>query len=152
MNKDIKLALLNLKNNRLLRDDGEYDEFEIALNYLSDKGDYHIINELCMAFDDNIENDEVMFGIIHLLESFEGEEGLKRLAVAIPLMLESAKNWAKILHYRILNDAPSRQQYIDILKILDGETLEVILGILKEIKQEDPDEFSDYVNEILIRL
>lgn len=146
---DINNQLEKLKQNRLLRNRSEFEGFEEALANLSEVTDYGIIKGLCEAFDDKTEDEEVMFGLIHLIEDFQGEEGLIETAKAVPFMIPQAKRWSKIIHYRILNDDPSREMYVGALKKVDIATRKVIMDILKEILNEDPKKFQTYVNEIL---
>ncbi|MBB6624500.1 Imm30 family immunity protein [Clostridium gasigenes] len=145
----VNIELDKLKNNRLLRDRDEFINFEEAVQNLSNVRDPKIIIELCKCLDDNTEDEEVMFGLVHLIEDFDEKDGLLELAKAVPKMLPQAKKWVKILHYRILNDAPSRRMYKSIFKILDDSNKEIIKSILLEISHEDNAEFSGYINEIL---
>jgi len=146
---DIKIELNRLKQNRLLRDKNEFDNFEEAIENLAIVTDNWIIKELCEVFDDSTEDEEVMFGLIHLVEDFQGEEGLLETVKAIPNMIPNAKRWAKILNYRILNDDSSRMLYLKTLKKLDKTTVKVIVDLLEEIKSEDPQQFRDFIDEIL---
>ncbi len=146
---DIKIELNRLKQNRLLRDKNEFDNFEEAIENLATVTDNWIIKELCEVFDDSTEDEEVMFGLIHLVEDFQGEEGLLETVKAIPNMIPNAKRWAKILNYRILNDDPSRMLYPKILKKLDKNTVKAVVDLLEEIKSEDPQQFKDFIDEIL---
>lgn len=71
------------------------------------------------------------------------------MAQAMPSMLPHAKEWAKILNYRILNHEPSRKLYIKVLTKVDSVTKETIVAIVKEIKEEDPTRFENTGNEVL---
>lgn len=55
----------------------------------------------------------------------------------------------EVLHYRILNHEQVRRTYGKVISKLDVKTKKVIVKLLKEIKNEDPDLFGGYVNEIL---
>ncbi|PAF37579.1 hypothetical protein CHH58_07975 [Terribacillus saccharophilus] len=65
---DILVELQNLKDNRLLRDDQEVEKFEKAIKNILKMKDGNNIPLLCQGFDDETENDEVMFGLIHAIE------------------------------------------------------------------------------------
>ncbi|MEN2773571.1 Imm30 family immunity protein [Acetivibrio clariflavus] len=146
---DIKKELERLKQNRLLRDKNEFDNFEEALENLATVTDNWIIKELCEVFDDSTEDEEIMFGLIHLIEDFQGEEGLFETIKAVPNLIPRAKKWAKILNYRILNDDSSRMLYPKILKKLDKSTVKTVVDLLEEIKAEDPKQFNDFIDEVL---
>ncbi|MBU3134568.1 hypothetical protein KPL40_19355 [Clostridium gasigenes] len=145
----VKKELEKLKNNRLLRNREEFINFEEAVEVLADVRDCKIIVELCKCLDDNTEDEEVMFGLVHLIEDFDEKEGLLEFAKAVPEMLPQAKRWVKILHYRILNDVPSRRIYKSVLKDLDYNNNQVITKVLYEIADENGGEFGEYIHEIL---
>ena len=149
---DINLEIFKLQKSRLLRNVLEVKDFEAAIENILSLNDVQFIRDLCSGFDDQTENQEVMFGLVHAIEDFDGKEGLFELAKAIPSMLPNAKEWAIILNYRILNDNPSRILFIEVLKILDASVRDVIVQILKEIKLEDPVTFGASVDEVLSSL
>ncbi|WP_245545016.1 Imm30 family immunity protein [Lentibacillus jeotgali] len=65
-------------------------------------GDPSIISELCMAFDDDTEQYEVMFGLIHGIEYLykeSVEEGIYLIALAVPGVIYRASEWMGILHF-----------------------------------------------------
>ena len=149
---DLNTEILKLKNNRLLRSKLEINNFESAIESITTLNNASLIKDLCTGFDDQTEDSEVMFGLIHAIEDFEGEEGIFEMAKAIPNMLPHAKEWAKILNYRILNHEPSRKIYAEVLKKVDGLAKDTIIQILYEIKTEDPIRFEVTVNEVLSSL
>ena len=57
---------------------------------------------LFRSFCDDTKDDEVMFGIIHLIEQLQGEEYLKTIAICTPDM-KDAHDWAMTLNKRIIN-------------------------------------------------
>jgi hypothetical protein len=65
------------------------------------------ISNLCLGFDDETEHDEIMFGLVHAIESYDKtfglEKSLTKIAESFPVMLPQAKEWTKIIHKRILN-------------------------------------------------
>jgi hypothetical protein len=90
-----------------------------------------------------------MFGLVHFVEHFDRKAYLLELAKAVPSMLPRAQEWAKILHYRILNSRDARRMYKDVLVRLDNETRQVIVDLLNEIKDEKPLKFKSPVEEVL---
>jgi hypothetical protein len=149
---DIAAEILRLQKSRLLRNSLEVRDFESAIENIVSLKDYSLIKDLCTGFDDKTENHEVMFGLVHVIEDFEGEEGLFEMVNAVPSMLSHAKEWATILNYRVLNHEPSRELYIQVLKKVDVQVKNTFIQILKEIKTEDPARFEVSVNEILSAL
>jgi len=114
--------------------------------------DVKLVKDLCSGFDDQTEDHEVMFGLVHAIEDFEAKEGLFEMAKSIPSMLPHAKEWATILNYRVLNHEPSRKLYIKVLSKLDSTNKDTIVGIIKEIKDEDPARFENSANEVLTNI
>ncbi|MCK4259681.1 MAG: hypothetical protein KAX49_11925 [Halanaerobiales bacterium] len=150
--KDIQMEIKRLKQNRLIRNKEEFDNFELGLRNLAEVNDSNVIANLCEVFDDNTEDEEVMFGLVHLIEDFEMEKGILETVKAVPHMMIKAKRWTKILHYRILNDDDSREIYENILAKVEENTKQIILSLLIEIKKEDSDRFGRYIDKILVKI
>lgn len=149
---DIKLYLNKLYDNRLLENETEIQIFEECLSKILYYGDVSVIPRLCLAFDDETEQYEIMFGLIHSIENLyknNMEKGLTLIAKSIPKIMNRGKEWAEILHYRILNHSRVRLTYGEILSQLDSPTRNVVIGLLIEIKNEDPDMFKESVDEIM---
>lgn len=53
-----------LNENKLLRTNEEIEKFECAIENILSNEDYKDIKYLCKGFDDNTEDDEVMFDLI----------------------------------------------------------------------------------------
>lgn len=138
-----------LKKNRLLKTRDEFFAFEEAIENLANVDDPKIIGELCKCFDDNTEDEEVMFGIVHIIEDFQMEEALLEIAKAIPDMIKNAKGWVKIINYRILNDTLARKIYKKVLNIINTNNRKIIVDVLQEIYNEDEIRFGVYIDEVL---
>lgn len=149
---NVKLEIDRIYRNRLLQSEKEINAFEEALSNLINLGDTSVIADLCMGFDDNTEQYEIMFELVHGIEHLYKdniEEGLNLIAVAVPRVIDRAREWLEVLHYRILNHNQVRKIYSNVLSKLDEKTKKIIINLLKEIKEEDPEMFSKSVNEVL---
>ncbi|MCR6108676.1 hypothetical protein HXA34_20485 [Salipaludibacillus agaradhaerens] len=149
---DVRSELTRIHTNRLMQTEKEISEFKEALSNLIALGDVSIIDELCMAFDDDTEQHEIMFGLIHGIERLyrvDVEEGLYLIALVIPSVIDRAREWMAFLHYRILNHEQVRSVYRSVLSKLDGEKKQVVIDLLKDIKCEDPVMFGGSVDEVL---
>ncbi|MFJ5772514.1 Imm30 family immunity protein [Psychrobacillus sp. NPDC093180] len=138
--------------NRLLQSPTEVSEFEKALANLINFGNKSIITELCMVFDDDTERYEVMFGLVHGIEHLYKEsieEGVYLIALAVPSIIDRAREWMEELHYRILNHEQVRSIYANGLTKVDLKTKGIIINLLMDIKKEDPNMFGNSVDEIL---
>ena len=146
---DVEAALAQLHESRLLSTREEFNRFEDAIARLASVDDYRITRGLSQAFDDGTHEEEVMFGLVHLIEHFQGEDALKALAQAIPGMIPQATDWAKLLHKRILNHAESRSLYNSVLRAIDPSTRDVIVALLRDIARESPDRFKAHVEDVI---
>lgn len=142
-----------LIDNRLLRSQEEVSKFEQAISGILDLKDLNHIRNLCMGFHDATEHDEIMFGLIHAIESYDdlfgSEQSLKELAQSLPLMIPHAKEWAKTLHKRILNHDPSRKIYSKVISKGEINNKNIVLQLLNEIKQRNPKKFEASVDQFV---
>jgi hypothetical protein len=116
---------------------------------LLDEHDYRLIPGLSAGFDDRTEDHEVMFGLVHGIESFRGAAATKEFILSIPSMLPQAREWAKTMTTRKLNNEGSRKEYIQVLQQMDKGTKDVMVEILNEIGSENPTRFKAAVEEVL---
>lgn len=148
----VRSVLNIIIQNRLLQTPEEIGAFEQALKDLISVADVSSIRDLCKGFDDDTEAHEVMFGLVHCVEQLyteDVEEGLKLIALAVPEVLDRAREWMEILHYRLLNHPQVLLVYGRVLSKMDVHTKKVIIDLLNEIKNEDPHLFGNAVNEVL---
>lgn len=142
-----------LINSRILRTEIEIQQFEDAIANIVNMNELDHINNLCLGFDDATEHDEVMFGLIHAIESYDKTFGLKeplqKLAQSIPSMLPHAREWAKTLHKRILNHPPSRRVYAEIISTSDTGIKRIVVQLINEIKVKNPNKFESSASEFL---
>lgn len=138
-----------LYDNRLMRTEEEIDKFEDGLNELSETIQEMDILELCTVFDDNTEEDEVMFGVIHLIELFSSEKAFEYTVVGISNIIETALNWAKIIVYRCLNDVFSKNMLKVAINNADQRVQQAMQQLLYEIRTEDYDRFGLVIDDIL---
>ena len=116
MNIPEEVKILN--ENKLLRSNEEIEKFECAIDNILNNKDYMDIRYLCTGFDDSTENEEVTFGIVHAIESYDSIADtnltLKEFIDAIPNVYSYAKEWIKIMNKRILNDDESLEEHIKV--------------------------------------
>lgn len=149
---DISLEIKRLYDSRLLATQAEYEEFEDALENLADCTDRNIIRDLCMVFDDTTQDEEVMFGLVHLIEDFDMESYLTQMPTALPKMIENGKEWAMVLNKRILNSDLYRIEYTKTLKEMNHEIKSVVINLLGEIISDNPKRFERPANEVISNL
>lgn len=145
----MQILIEELYKNRLMRTNGEIEKFEKALNEISKVVKEEDIPGLCKVFNDNTRNDEVMFGLIHLIEIFSSEKAFGFIVLGVANMLEQASGWANIIIYRCLNDDFARNMLKNAVNTAELQVQQKIVSLLNVIKEEDFDNFGMAVNEIL---
>lgn len=148
---DNNIKIQQLINSRKLSTNEEYVLFEDALQALQMSITIDDIAEICKAFCDDTKDDEVMFGIIHLIEQLQGEEYLKKIAICTPDMRD-AHDWAMTLNKRIINSQKYFEMYIEIIGELEKEYKEKILKLLVDVKNDNPKRFGDKIDIMIERI
>jgi len=150
---NILIEANKLRTNRFLKNEEEIINFEEAIENILYMQDIKHIEYLCSGFDDSTEDPEVMFGLIHAIESYDNvagvEASLKELVKSIPGMMPHAKEWVLILHKRILNDPSSLKAYVSVIRGSNIDTKERIVNIMEDIKKDNPQKFKDNVEAFL---
>lgn len=149
---NIEEKFQQLRENRFMRNREEVENFEEVLQSILEENDKKLIKGLCSAFDDESDQHDVMFGLIHAVEWRYDKEGLCEFIQVIPSMLPHAKEWASLLLFRILNAKNFRENFTRILIKLRPEVRNEIVDLLKEIKEEDPKQFEKSVDEVLSKI
>lgn len=145
-------GIARLYENRLLRTELEFEQFEQALESLAGDMEDAVIQQIFKVFDDETEQEEVMFSLVHFVESYQLEMYLTQLLESLPDMLDSARNWAIILNKRILNDDGSLKDYAAIASGMPPRVKQSLAFLLEEIKEDNPRRFGRKANYILSRL
>lgn len=149
MNKLENQEIINqLFKSRKLSSKKEYEQFESSLVELQESIQISDVCEICKVFCDDTEDDEVMFEVIHLIEQFQGEEYLKCIALCTPDMSD-AHDWAMTLNKRILNSQRYFAKYLEIVNSLERVQKAKIVGLLIDIKNDNPKKFGEKVDCIL---
>jgi hypothetical protein len=148
----MKNAEKELMNNRKMETDEQIESFERALNLIFSRHDFNDFESLIKGFDDNTENVEVMYSLVHAVEYFAEQKGskeyVKKILSCLKLMNPHALNWADIVILRILNneDYYTSLQEAVLEKSCDMDMFKLIMNRL--IKR-NPDRFSEKCNFVL---
>lgn len=145
-------GVARLYDNRLLRTELECEAFDLALEGLAGDMEDAVIQQIFKVFDDDTEQEEIMFGLVHFLESYQMEMYLTQLLESLPEMLENARSWAIVLNQRILNDDSYRKDYADIAAGMPSRVKKSLAFLLEEIREDNPRLFERKANMILNRL
>ena len=114
----------------------EFNQFEDSLIELEKTIKIDDIYELCKVFYDNTECEEVMFGLVHLIEKFASEEYLRYIAICSPNMVDGY-NWSMTLNKRILNSNNYFHKYVEVLTNIESSYKTKILKLLIDIKNDN---------------
>ncbi len=110
-----------LETNRLLRSPQEAALFEQTLEKLAQNPDPSDLPSLHLILDDACEQPEVMFSLVHFLESFELSAQVPAFIQVMPDLVKRGAAWTAILHDRIMNDAIAREVFATRLRSLNDQ-------------------------------
>ncbi|MDI9638252.1 Imm30 family immunity protein [Geitlerinema splendidum] len=108
-----------LEANHLLRSPDEIAAFEQALAELAQNPNPDDLPELHLILDDACQQPEVMFSLVHFLESFDLQVQLPAFLQALPDLVKRAAEWTTILHSRMMNDAIAKAAFEEWVRSLD---------------------------------
>ena len=138
-----------MKANRFMRSRAEVVAFDEAMAQLAKHPKNEYLPELHLVLDDECEHHEVMYGLIHFLESFDAKEQFQALIDVIPELIVRAPEWTKTLHYGILNDDSSCALYKEILHSTNSKNRDVVYQVLKEIAASESPPLSSHAEFVL---
>jgi len=124
------------------------EQFEKTLDDIGKLNNSQSIGNLVKYFNDESDYPEILFNIVHLIETFDDHTYLNELLPSMPWMVKNTPDWAKTLHYRILNSPKTYELYIDIFPSLSQQIKSCLKQLLSEIKKEDV-EFEARCNKLL---
>ena len=130
MSQDTLIDILQV--NRLMRSPEEVTAFENALAELEKNPKNEYLPSLHLVLDDGCEHQEVMFGLVHVLESFDVKEQLQAFVFVVPQLIVTAPDWTKILHNRILNDESACRLYQEILQEINFRSQNFFRQLLED--------------------
>jgi Immunity protein 30 len=122
-----------LEANRLLRSPDQVVLFEQALEKLAQNPDPADLPSLHLILDDACEHSEVMFGLVHFLESFDLQEQVQAFIQVMPDLVKRAAEWAAILHSRIMNDQIARAVFEERVRSMHTQKQDEIYKVLASI-------------------
>jgi TusA-related sulfurtransferase len=131
-----KLDWAHLKELSKMRTEDDIVEFEKCLSDIALVKDLAMLGQLIDLFDDQCPYPEVMFSLVHAVESYPNEMYVKVILDKLPHGIEHFPDWFKILLYRILNE-PDCSKYFQIY--MNKVNREYLLYLFDVIEKESPD-------------
>ncbi len=130
MNQNNLLAIL--RENRLMQTQQQVTNFENALAQIADNPNEQNLSAYHLVLSDRCEQPEVMFSLIHFIESFDIEEQIAAFIQIIPQLMTDAPEWTRIMHNRIINDDSACQVYQKLLHSANINTPHFLYHLLEE--------------------
>jgi Immunity protein 30 len=109
-----------LEANRLLRSPDEVAQFEETLETLAQNPDPADLPSLHLILDDACEQSEVMFSLVHFLESFDVQDQIQAFIQVMPDLVKRAPEWTAILHSRIMNEEIGRSVFEEAMQAINN--------------------------------
>jgi len=136
MSQNPQIAILEA--NRFMRSPDEAASFEQALTELAQNPDLSDLPKLHLILDDACQQPEVMFSLVHFLESFALQEQLQAFVQVLPSLVKSAAAWTAILHIRIINDAEAQIALEEMLQSMSSQKREEIRQLFSFASVKQP--------------
>jgi hypothetical protein len=147
MNATQLIEILNA--NKFMRSDEEAMNFDFALAELALHPNREYLPALYLVLDDRCEQHEVMYGLIHFLESFEIKDQLQAFIDTIDRLIFNAKEWAMIILYGIINEDLSRNLYAKMLHSTNFQNRDLCTTLLQEVAANESPPLSSRAESVI---
>lgn len=143
-----------IRENRHLKNENEVAEFDSALTELPEQSEDDIayVTQLFDVFVDDCDQPEVMWGLLHFVESFDDETYISALLISIDELSSKAKDWLEIILSRVLNNDDSKSQLIITLKKRSEAENTTVIKLLENFKTDEEPSLRDSAAEVLLEL
>lgn len=145
---NIQELVCQMIKNKKLRNNYEIEKYEQAIEQLIN---HNKLEELYFGFDDNTNDDEVMFGLVHVIESFYEEVGEEEYFFIfinqIKMIYIESKEWVKLMTIRILNDIQSRNEFIKVFQKSNQEDKDFIINLMEDIELNNVEHLKDLTSK-----
>lgn len=127
----------------------EMDEFDQLISELANDEplDPALLPDLFLSLYDDTENEEIMWGLLHLVEDFPAEAYASVLIEVLPRMVPQAKRWALLLLMRLLNSATDRPLLRQAYNAGSSDQKRLLRDLLQEIVRDNAG-FADKVDQV----
>jgi hypothetical protein len=119
------------------RRDNYVQRSEKLLGQIAGLHDPSSIGLLLPILDDHAEYDELMFSIIHAIESFDDNVYVREILRDLPEFLAKSPQWATILHMRILNSPQTLAAYGSAIKTLSDREKQAVHDVLNLVRRKN---------------
>jgi hypothetical protein len=119
-----------LEANRLMRSPDEVTIFEQNLEKIAQNPNLADLPSLHLILDDACDRPEVMFGLVHFLESFDVRAQVQAFVQVLPDLVKRAAEWTAILHSRLMNDPIARSVFEEEVRSMSDRNQSEIFELL----------------------
>lgn len=144
----IEPLIKHLQQHAKLKDSIEVERFEATLNQIAEQRNPRCIGLLIPFFDDDCEFYEVMYSILHVIESFDHTTFVGEVLKALPDFWKRSPYWATVIHTSILNTPAVLEIYRAQLGGANAAVKQIAQEILIKIRNTKP-QFAERCDELL---
>jgi hypothetical protein len=119
------------------RRDNYVQRSEEVLGQIAGFHDPSSIGLLMPLLDDHAEYDELMFSIIHAIESFDDDIYVREILRHLPGFLAQSPRWTTIIHMRILNSPQTLAAYGSAIKTLSNPEKRAVHDVLNLVRRKN---------------
>ena len=132
-----------------LQTGAEMDEYDQLISDLANDEplDPSLLPDLFLSLYDDTDNEELMWGLLHLVEDFPPQAYASALVEVLPRMVAQAKEWALLLLQRMLNGASYRPLLREAYRSHSMEHQQLLRELLQEIVHKNA-VFTDKAAEV----
>lgn len=130
---NLPAAIATLRRIELEGGDNFVARFENVLAEIAELNDPSAIVLLCSFFDDEAEYDELMFSIVHTIETFDDAIYARELFKAAPRFCATSPRWASIVFMRVLNSESSTSELVTAVRNGTVDQRDAILSLMQKI-------------------
>ena len=141
--------LEQLTENRLMQTPEQVTLFDATLAALPGEHTDDELRTLLRVFDDCTEHFEVMWGLVHYVESVPQYLTLQAFLTSIADMQISAKEWADILMLRLLNADDTRASLPAQIVLLNERNRLAAISTIREIESDASGQLKARASEVL---
>ncbi len=145
-------VILTLRNNQILATKEEVRNFDIALSALTEQPldtQISLIPEIFFVFNDSCIYFEVMWGLLHYVESLGIEEYVPALVEVTPELSKSVNDWLEKFYIRLLISENGRVLLRSILLHTQKDILSAVDELLAGVATKHAGDFTERVAFVL---
>lgn len=136
MTRPLEEVITDLNNVRRVTEDN-FEAFETLVGEACEGHPSMAIGPLLGCLDDACELDEVMFGVIHALESFAWSDYFAVLAERLPQLLAKSPRWGSILVTRIMNSATAYPDFLAALSTASDASKQAAVELMQRLAAKE---------------